>query len=176
MSFYQLTTRAEWGADPLHVDYVPLPNDQLRGLVFHYTGGPGPLDFDHAKMQVRAIQHEHIQSRGFRDIAYSFLVSPQGQVFEGRGWRHRSGAHGCTGPGDTIEADANDHYPALCYLGGPHTPLTDAAKRAFVAVRHEFLSLFGHGLTVVKGHRDVCSTDCPGPYVYPFAQSLSGKV
>lgn len=170
-SFYTLTSRRRWGANPLTVAYQPLEDAALEGLVFHYSGGPGPLSFPDACAQCRSIQHEHIYNRGFRDEAYSFFVSPQGQVFEGRGWRHRTGAQGCL-PGDPgVASDGNAHYPAICYLGGQHTALTDPAKRAFLAVRREFLHLFGSHLTKVLGHQNICSTDCPGHPLYNWIQA-----
>lgn len=166
--FYNLTTRSQWGARQPSGAYVELNDADLLGLVFHYSDGVGPQDFTHACAQVRSIQAEHMDGRGFRDIAYSFLISPQGQIFEGRGWRHRSAAQGCQGSDPGTQQLANNHYPAICYLGGKNTELTPAAKRAFLAVRAEFLHLFGENLTTVKGHRDICQTDCPGPNIYKW--------
>lgn len=41
---------------------------------------------------VRYIQCFHIESRGWDDIAYNFLIGGDHQVYEGRGWDH-VGAH-----------------------------------------------------------------------------------
>jgi hypothetical protein len=88
---------------------------------------------------------------GYSDIAYNFLVAPNGTVFEGRGWGHQSGAQG---PG-------NPSSIAFCYLGGPTTPLT-------VAARESFAWLNARVPGAVHPHSHWLATACPGPYVKAF--------
>lgn len=41
---------------------------------------------------MRLIQNFHIESKDFDDIGYNFLVTGNGDVYEGRGW-DKQGAH-----------------------------------------------------------------------------------
>lgn len=41
---------------------------------------------------VRIVQSFHIESRGWDDIGYNFLIGGDGNVYEGRGWR-KMGSH-----------------------------------------------------------------------------------
>lgn len=41
---------------------------------------------------VRQIQTFHIESRGWFDIGYNFLIGGDGAAYEGRGWK-TEGAH-----------------------------------------------------------------------------------
>ena len=42
--------------------------------------------------ECRAIQNYHMDSNGWSDIGYSFLIGGDGNVYEGRGW-NKVGAH-----------------------------------------------------------------------------------
>lgn len=173
MARYKLTTRAEWGAIPANGPPRYLDPAQIRGECWHYTDGTSePADkrfhFQCAGL-VREVQRLHMDDRGFRDIAYNFLICIHGGIFEGRGFGIHSAGQGCE-PGDPgVSLNGNDHYHAVCYIAGPKTELTDAAKRAYLALHadlHERYHKNSPNHDVI-GHRDLCQTDCPGP-VYPW--------
>jgi hypothetical protein len=79
--------RAEWGAKPA-VGVTNLVPSRVRLCVLHHTTGT------YAGAQtVRNIQAFHQgPTRKWADIAYSFLVAPDGTIYEGRGWG-KQGAH-----------------------------------------------------------------------------------
>lgn len=146
-----IVSRSEWGARAPK-STAPWPVGAPSSWTFHYEGSDIPIDQPDYSGVVRAIQHYHmdISPEHYADIAYNFLVAPDGDVFEGRGWNVRSGANG--------SAISNQYSAAVCYLGGPNTPLTDAAKRGFAE------------LVAVKPmshwpHRHWFNTACPGSAV-----------
>ena len=55
------------------------------GVYVHHSAGP-------QQQTVRTIQNFHMDSRGWSDIAYNWLVNDQGDIFEGRGWGIVGGA------------------------------------------------------------------------------------
>lgn len=93
------------------------------GLGFHYNGNKlGIFLPDQYPAVVRGIERFHEVDRGWADIAYNWLVSPHGQILEGRGAFVRSAANGTNW--------GNDNYEAIMYLGGVGDPFTDQAKYA----------------------------------------------
>lgn len=102
-------SRAEWGADEsLRTREAPDFFD-AQVMTLHHTA-TGNDDPDPAGT-VRAIYEYHTVDNGWRDIGYNYLVSEDGQVFEGR-W---SGALG-----DTWDPEGSnpDTYSAACAAGG----------------------------------------------------------
>jgi len=103
-----------------------------------------------------------MDSRGWADIAYNFLVCPHGYTFEGRGWGRRSAANGTN--------DANAYYHAVCYLSGDGDPFTDLAKGQFVAVRDAWVARYQKN-AVVMPHSAFVSTACPGDAIRSWIRS-----
>jgi hypothetical protein len=144
----RVVSRAEWGAAPARSVTRLDPSRVVAFVLHHTTGSYGGM------RTVRSIQSFHQDSRGWADIGYNFLVSPDGTVFEGRGW-DRVGAHA---------KDRNSTSIGVAYIGDGRQPVSDAAKRAILELAAEADRRFA-GLRRV-GHRDVGSTVCPGDVLY----------
>src|SRR5687767_13339782 len=58
----------------------------LTRAIVHHTAGTGDwtTDYEGGKSRVRGIQNYHIDSAGFCDISYHFLVNAGGHIYEGR--------------------------------------------------------------------------------------------
>lgn len=149
-----LVNRSEWGARaPRHKDSI----GGVYGIAIHWEGPRmGSFPHDLCDDKVRGIQRFHMDSRGWNDIAYNFLVCPHGAVFEGRGLWIRSAAQGTN--------EGNGHYYAACYLGGQGDPFTAEAKRAFNELIG-YVQANGAGKNV-KGHREFHATACPGEEIF----------
>ncbi len=108
--------------------------------------------FSHATCagRVKSIQNYHMDTQGWADIAYNFLVCPHGYVFEGRGVGKRSAANGDT--------PSNSASYAICYLSGEGDAFTDEAKTAI----NEVALLLVPAGPLWKRHRDWVATACPG--------------
>lgn len=144
-------TREQWGArPPKAVTRISLPS---KGITNHWEGPHmGPFDHSQCPAKVRAIQRFHQVNRGWADIAYSMIVCPHGDVFEGRGVRNRTAANGTN--------SGNAGWHAVCYLGGENDPFTDAGKRG-MRDAHTWLREGGAG-PGVNCHSDHRATACPG--------------
>ncbi|CAH1169610.1 unnamed protein product [Phaedon cochleariae] len=84
-------SRLQWLAQP------PLqPTDPLRLpvplVIVHHTATESCSSHAQCVFQTRHIQTFHIESNGWFDIGYNFLVGGDGDVYEGRGWK-KEGAH-----------------------------------------------------------------------------------
>ena len=154
-------TRAQWGARRPNSTGNAIGAHPL-GVAVHYSEGnlgssPDSLCDD----KVRGIQNYHMNTKGWADIAYSFLVCPHGNIFEGRGTGRGSAANGTTA--------ANLDYYAVCALGGPK----DTPSVLMLAGIGDAISLCrkaGAGSRVV-GHRDLFATACPGTALYAYVRS-----
>ena len=136
----QYITRAQWGARPPRYRNTMTSEE---GIFVHHSAGP--------KSQTpRQIQNYHMDSRGWSDVAYSWLVDDNGTIYEGRGW-------GIAG-GHTRGWNFRSH--AVCYIGNTelYRP-SEAALRGIKTVIDEHAKRY-HGF--VSPHRRVSSTACPG--------------
>ena len=134
--------RDDWGARaPTGIT----PIGASEGIFVHYTvTATGP---DEAAI-CRSVQAFHMGTKGWQDIAYSWMVGQSGRIYEGRGW-------GVAG-GHTEGWNSRSH--AVCWIGGDEQP-TPAALSAIAAVCAEHARRYGGW---VKPHRAVSSTSCPG--------------
>lgn len=149
MTFFD---RAAWGARPPRSIVWVRPQDKTHTFLHHSTGST--LGNPDRIQWVQNIQAYHMDTNGWADIAYSFLVDDEGNVYEGRGW-DKAGAH-------TKGFNTVGH--GICYLGsgdmsdGPESP---AAHTAIRSLFDEADVRAGRPLTR-KSHRDVYATACPG--------------
>jgi hypothetical protein len=176
--------RADWGADERIVRAPPLYADRLLLSIVHHTAGKSPATPQDSAAIVRAIQVYHVESNGWNDIGYNFLVDPFGQVFEGRAGgidRNVVGAHAL---------GFNTGSTGVALLGNfQAVEEADGAKQALESLLAWRLDV-GHvdplatvafpsggrlyPLRAVSGHRDVNSTECPGSYLYADLDEVAG--
>ncbi|MFJ5776873.1 N-acetylmuramoyl-L-alanine amidase [Streptomyces sp. NPDC093094] len=139
-----LYPRSAWGArPPKEVTRVDL--SARTGFTVHYSDGP-------TTQTVRQIQNYHMDSRGWSDIGYNFLVDASGRIFEGRGW-HVQGAH-ATG--------SNVSHIGVCFIG-EDGDATDIALSAIRTLYETAVDMTGRTLEkTYHGGLPGNSTDCPG--------------
>ncbi|XP_022286899.2 peptidoglycan-recognition protein SC2-like [Crassostrea virginica] len=157
----KIYARDSWGArEPKQFQLFQKP----ASLFFiHHTAGHSCHDFDTCVTALKGIQNFHMDTRGWDDIGYSFLVGQDGQIYEGRGWDH-VGAH-------TLHYNTRGY--AASFMGNymthpPNNASLNAAKKLIeYGVSKGFVSSTYH----LYGHRDVSATACPGDALYPIIQT-----
>lgn len=142
----------------------------LRGpapeVWIHHTAAPfsttEPL-FERSEM--RQTQKFHQETRGWNDIAYSFVVFPSGRVYEGRGW-------GVVG-GHTEGYNSRSH--GICFAGNFETqhPTVEALEAARALIHEGVQRGYVSRPFKLGGHRDTKATACPGKNLYPLVSSLA---
>ncbi|MCY9787573.1 N-acetylmuramoyl-L-alanine amidase [Nocardiopsis sp. EMB25] len=137
--------------------------DPRSGLVVHYNGPPTDLDGHAACVSYwKNTRGHHVDGRGWDDIGYSFGVSVEGGIFEGRGLRRYQAAQG------TFSGNAN-YYSVTLMIGEGERP-TDAQIDGVRRLRAWLRS--DHGVSgTVLGHRDFVSTSCPGSVLYALVEN-----
>ncbi|MFJ3510052.1 N-acetylmuramoyl-L-alanine amidase [Streptomyces luteogriseus] len=179
-----MTSRSAWGADESLVKDPPTYTGDTKAVFVHHTAGTNDYACSESASIVRGVFLYHVQSNGWNDIGYHFLVDKCGTVFEGRAGgvdKPVLGAH---------TYGFNTATSSVSVLGDYSTAATNAAVRASVAkVAAWKLGLYGidpTGTTVltsgadngkyklgqkvtfhrISGHRDGYPTECPGQHLY----------
>lgn len=141
----QKVSREEWGARAPR--NVPSGINTQTGTD-HWEGTSlGVFAHESCATKVRAIQAFHMDSRGWNDIAYNFVVCPHGFIHVGRDHGIRSAANGTN--------EGNNQSEATCYLGGPGDQFTEAGKSALKEINAEISS-------TIYPHKHWFNTQCPG--------------
>lgn len=149
-------SRAEWGARP---PKSRVTIGRSEGMFTHYTAGPRAASRAAGVAQVRGIQAFHMDTRGYADIGYSFLVDDEGTIYEGRGW----GVQG----GHTNGWNSRSH--AVCAILGDGQQPTPQMLAGLRWCHDEHDRRYGRGFH--RSHRDVNSTSCPGDILHGWMQA-----
>ena len=151
-------TRSQWGAtgrNGLATRTLP-----VREVYIHHSVTAAPKTNSTVaqdKAHMRTI--ESIGVNRFGTISYSYVIMPSGRIFRGL-TDNRVGAH--TGGRNTVSI-------GVCFAGNYQT-LTPTKKQldncaallAYLVGRKSLSKSF-----VVKGHKDIAATACPGKNLYP---------
>jgi hypothetical protein len=178
-----IITRAEWGANEAIRRGKPYYADGVHLAIVHHTAGSNSYSASQSAAIVRAIEIYHVESNGWNDIGYNFLVDKYGQIFEGRyGGMTRAviGAH-------ALGFNSGSVGIALLgnYNGAKPTVAEKAALVELLAWRLDLSHVdplskvvrisagnprYPAGtpvtLNAISGHRDTGPTSCPGANLY----------
>ena len=171
-------------------EFLPNPKPpreatDVEHLVVHHSAGSN-TDTNYINI-VRNIYLFHTQSNGWDDIGYNFLVAPNGVIFNGRDPQGVAdddnilGAHFC---------GKNQNTMGVCMLGD--FMKVRPTKKAIFSLKYllawklkkDGINAFGQTkhpqntgnlLNNLCGHRDGCSTDCPGDSLYALLPSIKAE-
>jgi hypothetical protein len=139
-----IISRREWGARAPRSRSTTTWSRRTE-FVVHYSAGP-------TSQTPKQIQAFHMNSNGWSDIGYNFLVDTRGRIYEGRGWL-------------VVGAHADGHNTSgigVCFIGR-NGDATAAAKRSIRALYDEARRRKGRALAK-RGHGQLPgqATACPG--------------
>ncbi|MFD0278740.1 peptidoglycan recognition protein [Kitasatospora sp. NPDC127111] len=179
-----IVTRAGWGADESLRDPGFVYTGPVRAVFVHHTATATDYACSDAPQMIRAIYQYHVQSNGWRDIGYNFLVDRCGTIYEGRAGgvdQPVFGAHTLGFNTDTTGVAALGTFTST----GPEQALVDGVSKiaawklgltgqdaggATDLTSGSSQSRYPKGTVVsfatVSGHRDAFSTECPGGGLY----------
>jgi hypothetical protein len=153
-----ITSREAWGARATRC--TSRDSSRVRFAIHHTVSGSTD-----PRRQVRGIQNYHMDSRGWCDVGYHFLIGIDGTIYEGRPL-HLLGAHVASNNTGNIGISFVGcfHTSGCAGLGPSHPP--DAMINAAGRLIGTLSRLYGISVSTstVKGHRDHPgqSTTCPG--------------
>jgi hypothetical protein len=149
-------------------------------LIVHHSAGTNVAN-DWGAI-VLAIWNLHVFTNGWADVGYNWLIDPNGKLYEGRGGGDNvTGAHFC---------GTNSGTMGVCMLGTyTSSQITTAAKnklievlawkacqRAIAPIELSYHNSSQKFIYHISGHRDGCSTECPGEQVYRLLPEIRAAV
>ncbi|XP_039957188.1 peptidoglycan-recognition protein SC2-like [Bactrocera tryoni] len=157
----RVISRAEWGGrQPTNRVWL---NNYLSYAVIHHTAGAYCSTKASCAQQMRNIQSYHMDSLGWPDIGYNFLIGGDGQVYEGRGW-NSMGAHASNWNGISIGisfmGNYNNDRPTAAQIAAAKGILADAVARGQISSGY-----------ILYGHCQVGATECPGNNLFAEIRS-----
>ncbi|MCX5333618.1 N-acetylmuramoyl-L-alanine amidase [Streptomyces sp. NBC_00140] len=179
----RIVTRRGWGANESLRERTFVYTKKVKAAFVHHTATGNSYKCSQAPSVIRGIYRYHVQSMGWRDIGYNFLVDKCGKIYEGRAGgvaKPVLGAH-------TLGFNTNSMGIAVLGSFGSTRPKA-AAVRGIARLTAWKLGLYGANpsgktylksgggnlygkgkkvrLNVISGHRDGFSTACPGKELY----------
>lgn len=176
-------SRAEWGARPPRTGYT---FTLARHIGIHHTATVedwAASTWEECAARVRAIQTYHIDTRGWNDIGYAYVVCKHGHLFQARedddDTTDVQGAHDGFNKGSTgISAFGYfhppvDHQPTEAQLSAiVRLSAWIASRRGIDPLGRSLYAAYGSPVDNVYGHRDVSPTACPGDDLYSRMDAL----
>jgi hypothetical protein len=192
-----ITSRAAWGARAFGCgspDYAPA----VKVAVVHHTVNSNSYKSSDAPALVRGIQAYHMGTLGYCDIAYNFLISRTGTIFEGRAGGitqpvigAHAGGFNTASVGIALIGDYTGSQPPSAQWNALvdllawrlHVSGVDPAKGATMTAASSPCGCVRfpagqsvHFANALLGHRDVDFTSCPGDALYPRLGELRNTV
>ncbi|XP_078518042.1 peptidoglycan recognition protein 1-like [Lissotriton helveticus] len=155
-----IISRSGWGARK--VNCLTAMKTPVPYVVIHHTAGAACNSKAKCVAEVKAVQNLHINNNKWCDIGYSFLVGEDGNVYEGRGW-NKVGAHA---------PSMNSRSIGISVMGNfmNRNPNQAALKAVQELIKCGISKGFIRKNYIVKGHRNVFATSCPGNSFYSLIQ------
>lgn len=151
-------------------------------VVHHSASGNNSTDYTQL---VRSYYVQHTQVNGWDDIAYNYLIAPNGDIYAGRdpekndiGQDNVLGAHFCSKNANTMGVcligDYQNTTPKDSLIVSLIHLLTWKYVKDNLSPNSETKHPYNTGslLKALCGHRDGCATECPGNKVYNKLDSL----
>ncbi|XP_055267793.1 peptidoglycan recognition protein 1 [Moschus berezovskii] len=156
-----VVSRREWRAlAPTCSQRLRLP---ARYVVVSHTAGSVCDTPASCLKQAQNVQHYHMQTLGWCDVGYNFLIGEDGLVYEGRGWNTKGAHSGSTwnpiSIGISFMGNYMDRVPPARALRAAQSLLACGEAQGYLTPNYE-----------VKGHRDVQQTLSPGDQLYEIIQ------
>ncbi len=159
-------------------------------IAFHHTATIedwSARTWEECAARVRAIQAFHMDTNGWNDLGYAYVICKHGHVFQARedddDATDVQGAHDGFNRGSTGISVLGyfhppvDHQPTAAQVSS----LVDlmawiAGRRGIDPLGRGLYEAFGAPVDNVYGHREVKATDCPGDRLFALKELIRASV
>ena len=190
-----ILTRADWGADESIRRGNPSYNATVKVGFVHHSDTANDYTMAQTASMIRSIYAYHVQSNGWSDIGYNFLVDRFGRIWEGRyGGITKAvvGAHTGGFNTDSFGTSLLGTYTTLAPSAATLTaleqlfawklgsyyrdPAATATLRSAGGGTSKYPAGTLHTFAVVSGHRDAGYTSCPGDATYARMDTIRAGI
>ncbi|XP_045510417.1 peptidoglycan-recognition protein LE-like isoform X3 [Colias croceus] len=160
--YLRIVSRSDWLAQPVEavLDKIRRP---IPWVIITHTATETCETQSQCVLRVRVIQTFHIESRGWDDIGYNFLVGGDGSVYYGRGWDY-IGAHtqgyNKYSIGIAFIGTFNNYQPAKQQIEACQKLIARGVQMGKLAKDYKLLA-----------HRQLMSTLSPGDKLYDIIKT-----
>lgn len=164
---FAVVRRGEWKALPPTAPYAP---HTPAMFTLHHTRGHSPKNYAEAVSEMQFLQDYHQNGRGWIDIGYHFLISPQGDIFEGRPV-NALGAH---------VKNRNTGNVGISVMGNYHPPVSQQPAKetlyTFTEMGKYLKTAYDISVSSFYAHREIGPTACPGDELYALMPQLKDAI
>jgi hypothetical protein len=164
-----IVSRESWGGD-LGWNWAACPNGPeytwVGAAIVHHTvnnNNYGPGD---SVPMIRGIWAYHVNTLGYCDIAYNFVIDNYGTPFEGR----RGGIDQPVLGAHSLNHNQGTTGIAILgtFTGAPPSGVTEGILSDLIRWKFKIhgVNPFEENAAHIYGHRDVFATECPGQALY----------
>ncbi|XP_016840415.1 peptidoglycan-recognition protein LD isoform X4 [Nasonia vitripennis] len=154
----RIVPRVEWGAQPPTKEPTKLKKIPPPYVIISHTASTFCYTQAQCVLTVRVAQTFHIESKGWEDIGYNFLVGGDGNVYEGRGW-NIEGAHtfnyNIMSIGISFIGTFNTVAPTKAQVHAATKLIEFGVENGYISKDYKLL-----------GHRQCVKTESPGEVLY----------
>ncbi|OJJ16405.1 hypothetical protein BKI52_34520 [marine bacterium AO1-C] len=173
-----IVTRSQWGARTPNASFS---TSKVTHLVIHHELGSNSSSNWAAR--VKAVQNFHMNSSGYSDIGYNFLIDPNGVIYEGRaGGDNIVGAHWCSRNRNTMGVCILGNYTFIKPSAAAQASLIKlltwkATKEGIAPLGRAYHYGVNGQMNQIIGHREGlgCSS-CPGDAFFGIIGSIKSKI
>ncbi len=161
----------------------------FKAAVVHHTAGTNNYTQGEVPGILRGIAAYHMNSQGWDDVGYNFLVDKYGGMWEGRAGsldvgptQMVQGAHALGYNSNTMGVSVLGTYSTVAPSDASFNALKTVMSFRFDLARLDardrsgILDKNGANMARIVGHRDVNSTDCPGQLLWNRLPALREQV
>ena len=173
--------QSEWRAGLTPPNYSRTFQSVYNLIVHHSAGSNSSTNYTQI---VRDIYIYHTQVNGWSDIGYNFLIAQDGTLYAGRdpngGDQSKvRGAHFCGANSGTLGICLLGNYETTTPTSASLSTLEELLTYEVITQDLDPLGFHEHSLGLlhtISGHRDGCSTLCPGENTYALLPSIRESV
>jgi N-acetylmuramoyl-L-alanine amidase len=149
-------------------------NTNVTHLIVHHSAGANTSN--NWTAVVNSIWDYHVNTNGWSDIGYNWLIAPDGKIYQGRP-DDKIGAHFCAQNSATmgvcmIGTYTSENITPLARFSLEQLLVWKACRNTLDPTDSVFHAGSQLVLPVISGHRDGCATSCPGNLLHAALPSI----
>ena len=172
----KVVPRENWAPLPANLEILGsmknCNNYPIRKITLHHTGDGIPAKPGEGRARASGAMYFHLNSKqnkglGWGDVAYHYLVTPNGEILEGRNPAFRADSNSAYYPGQD-RSHTPEHHLVVALVGNyekEKQEFTTEARSAISDLLRASMTYYKLSADDILTHKEVGYTGCPGKKV-----------